>query len=113
MAVPAIVSSLLLDPIIDGTDLVIDLGNFSIDTYDAYVDTYDWLTDLLNSFFDVITSYGENSKLDRILECNLDEKKFNRLLGRALNYARKVEGLKVIPRNDQEYIDENEETGLP
>jgi hypothetical protein len=113
MALPAIVAALAIDPILDGTDLVIDLGDFAVSTYTAYVTSYSWLTALLNLFYDIISDYKQNSKLDRLLECNVDAKKFNRLLGDALNYAVTDPALKTAKRNDQEYIDTNETTGLP
>lgn len=80
----------------------------SLTLYNAVLNSVDWWTDLLNLFIDFVNSlaeYEQNSKIDRILECNFDAKKFNRLLGDALNYARKHNNLVVVPRNDQEYID--------
>ena len=74
------------------------------------MDSVDWWTDLLNLFVDFVnelSDYSQNSKIDRLLEYGFDAKKFNRLLGDALNYARKNSNLQVVGRNDQEYIDES------
>lgn len=89
--------------------------------YTAVQGSVDWWTDLLNLFIDFINElneYNQNSKIDRLLECNFDAKKFNRLLGDALNYAMKDAGTEdpnhqgeymfpVVSRNDQQYIDLN------
>lgn len=94
-------------------------AQYALTLYNSKVSTLDWLTDLLNLFLEFINNlqqYNETSKVDRILECNFDAKKFNRLLGDALNYATNGEvdpdfpdRLKkpVVERCDQEYIDLN------
>jgi len=85
-------------------------ANTALTLYTGGVSTLDWLTDLLNLFIEFINSlseYNQNSKIDQILECNFDAKKFNRLLGDALNYARSNENAVLVKRNDQEYIDLN------
>lgn len=91
----------------------------SLALYNAVLNSVDWWTDLLNLFVDFVNSlneYSQTSKIDRILECEFDAKKFNRLLGDALNYATGGEidpdfpdRLKepVVERNDQIYIDLN------
>lgn len=96
-------------------------ANSALTLYTGGVSTFDWLTDLLNLFVDFVNSlvdYSQTSKIDRILECNFDAKKFNRLLGDALNYAMKDAGIAdpnhteeymfpVVSRNDQKYLDLN------
>lgn len=94
-------------------------SNTALTLYTGGVASLDWLTDLLNLFIDFINSladYSQTSKIDRLLECEFDAKKFNRLLGDALNYATGGEvdpdnsdRLKepVVERNDQTYVDLN------
>ena len=94
-------------------------ANSALTLYTSGVSTFDWLTDLLNLFVDFVNSlvdYSQTSKIDRILECEFDSKKFNRLLGDALNYATNGEvdpenpdrlNEPVVERCDQTYIDLN------
>jgi len=82
----------------------------ALSLYTAVQSSVDWWTDLLNLFVDFVNNlseYSQTSKIDRILECNFDAKKFNRLLGDALNYARSNENSVLVKRNDQTYLDLN------
>lgn len=118
----SILSKLNLSDFVSSAQTELDLPSSSqnaLTLYNAVLNSVDWWTDLLNLFVDFVNSladYSQTSKIDRLLECGFDAKKFNRLLGDALNYATGGEvdpdnsdRLKepVVERNDQSYIDLN------
>jgi len=112
----------IFDGSISSLPSIINLGVTTLALFQGVVNNaFNWLDllfDLLNALYESIVAYQENNKLDRILECEFDFKKFNRLLGDALNYAMKDAGIAdpnhteeymfpVVSRNDQQYLDLN------
>ncbi len=115
----SILSKLNLSEFVSSAQTELELPSSSqnaLTLYNAVLNSVDWWTDLLNLFIDFVnqlSEYNQNSKIDRLLECNFDAKKFNRLLGDALNYAREYDGqegrenFEVVKRNDKQYVDES------
>lgn len=77
----------------------------------SLVDTLIDARDMVNS---EISNWEQQTELEKIQK-TLSFKNFNRLLGDALNYASSVpyNGSGVIKRNDQTYLDYDDDGGIP